>query len=67
MDYNITGLRVRGSYKVNQMLLQRNKNIRDDFKRMKTDGIKNRDAFYSLAQKYFLSEGTINSIIYARR
>ena len=73
VSYNLAGLsqseypRVRGNYKVNQMLLQRNQSIRDDFRRMKINGIKNRDAFYYLAEKYFLSEGTINSIIYARK
>lgn len=67
MDVQISRGSLRGSYKVNQMLLQRNKNIREDFIRMKNEGVKNRDAFFFLAEKYFLSEGTINSIIYARK
>ncbi|MFO7447712.1 MAG: hypothetical protein R6W90_15205 [Ignavibacteriaceae bacterium] len=67
MSYNITTYKPRGNYKINPFLLNRNKNIRDDFRRMKDEGIRNRDAFFNLAQKYFLSEGTINSIIYARK
>jgi hypothetical protein len=59
--------RLRGNYKVNQMIIQRNKNIREDFIQMKNEGVKNRDAFFFLAEKYFLSKGTINSIIYARK
>jgi hypothetical protein len=67
VDYNIRRYGVRGNYKINQYLLRRNESIRQDFRKMKLEGIRNRDAFFLLAQKYFLSEGTINSIIYARK
>jgi|GEM_PF-1710058 len=67
MQYSERRYGIRGNYKVNQFLLQRNEKIRQDFKNMKDEGIRNRDAFFLLASKYFLSEGTINSIIYARK
>lgn len=67
MNLSINRYRVRGNYKANQFLLQRNESIRVDFRKMKLEGVRNRDAFFLLAQKYFLSEGTINSIIYARK
>jgi hypothetical protein len=67
VEYNIRRYGIRGNYKINQYLLQRNEKIRLDFRNMKRDGIRNREAFFLLAQKYFLSEGTINSIIYARK
>jgi hypothetical protein len=67
VEYNIRRYGVRGNYKINQYLLRRNEKIREDFRQMKIEGIRNRDAFFLLAQKYFLSEGTINSIIYARK
>ena len=52
-------------YKVNEKLLKRNFEIRKEFQQMKKEGIKNRDALVVLADKYFLSEHTVNSIVYS--
>jgi hypothetical protein len=52
-------------YKANEKLLQRNDDIRKEFQQMKREGIKNREALLLLADKYFLSEHTVNSIVYS--
>lgn len=52
-------------YKVNETLARRNKKIKEDFQEMKKEGITNREALLVLADKYFLSEHTVNSIVYS--
>ena len=52
-------------YKTNEKLLIRNKEIQRDFQQMKKEGKKNREALVVLADKYFLSEHTVNSIVYS--
>ena len=52
-------------YKTNENLLKRNKEIQRDFQQMKKEGKKNREALVVLADKYFLSEHTVNSIVYS--
>ena len=52
-------------YKANEKLLKRNDDIRKEFQQMKREGIKNREALVVLADKYFLSEHTVNSIVYS--
>lgn len=52
-------------YKANETLLKRNNDIRKEFQQMKREGIKNREALIVLADKYFLSEHTVNSIVYS--
>ena len=52
-------------YKANEKLLKRNKEIQRDFQQMKKEGKKNREALVVLADKYFLSEHTVNSIVYS--
>lgn len=55
------------SYKRNEFLLFRNVQIKEDFRIMKNKGIKNKEAFALLSDKYFLSEYSINSIIYLKK
>jgi hypothetical protein len=52
-------------YKTNEMLLRRNDEIRREFQQMKKEGLKNREALVALADKFFLSEHTVNSIVYS--
>ncbi len=52
-------------YRANEKLLKRNKEIQRDFQQMKKEGKKNREALVVLADKYFLSEHTVNSIVYS--
>ncbi len=52
-------------YKANEKLLKRNTEMRREFQEMKKEGLKNREALIMLADKYFLSEHTVNSIVYS--
>jgi hypothetical protein len=52
-------------YKINESLTKRNTAIKNDFQQMKKNGLTNREALIILADKYFLSEHTINSIVYS--
>lgn len=52
-------------YKINENLVVRNKKIREDFINLKKKGFINRDALIILSEKYFLSEHTVNSIVYS--
>ena len=45
----------------------RNEKIRMEYKKMKTDGIKPKEARAKLAEKYFTSEKNIETILYSRR
>jgi hypothetical protein len=45
----------------------RNVRIREDFKSLKRQGKKNKEAFIVLSEKYYLSESTINSIVYLQQ
>ena len=54
-------------YKKDERLAFRNLQIREEFKMLKQRGVKNKDAFSLLADKYFLSEFSINSIIYLKK
>lgn len=53
-------------YKVNESLIKRNEQIREDFHNLKKEGVTNRNALIILADKYFLSEHTVNSIVYSQ-
>ena len=53
-------------YKPNEILLKRNDDIRKEFQQMKREGLKNREALIVLGNKYFLSEPTVNSIVYSQ-
>lgn len=53
-------------YKINKSLVIRNKKIREDFLKLKKEGVVNRDALVILSEKYFLSEHTVNSIVYSQ-
>ena len=53
-------------YKQNEKLLKRNDEIRKEFQQMKKEGLKNREALIVLGDKYFLSEHTVNSIVYSQ-
>lgn len=54
-------------YKRNEGLAFRNLQIKEEFKIMKNKGIKNKEAFALLSDKFFLSEYSINSIIYLKK
>ena len=54
-------------YKKDEHLAFRNLQIREEFKMLKQKNIKNKEAFSLLADKYFLSEFSINSIIYLQK
>ncbi len=54
-------------YKKDEHLAFRNLQIRQEFKMLKQNGVKNKDAFSLLADKFFLSEFSINSIIYLKK
>jgi hypothetical protein len=45
----------------------RNEKIRMEYRQMKEEGIKPKDARFSLAEKYFISEKNIESILYKKR
>jgi len=52
-------------YKINESLAKRNIEIKKDFSQMKKEGLTNREALIILADKYYLSEHTVNSIVYS--
>ena len=54
-------------YKKDVRLAFRNLQIREEFKMLKQKGVKNKEAFSLLADKHFLSEFSINSIIYLKK
>ncbi|MGA7837887.1 MAG: hypothetical protein WB996_07960 [Ignavibacteriaceae bacterium] len=47
-------------------IVSRNSQIREDYRSLKEKGLKNWEAFGQLSEKYFLSENTIDKIIYTK-
>jgi len=52
-------------YKINESLVKRNVEIKKEFQQMKKNRLTNREALIILADKYYLSEHTVNSIVYS--
>jgi hypothetical protein len=47
-------------------IVSRNSQIRSDYQELRSKGLKNWEAFIQLSDKYFLSENTIDKIIYTK-
>ena len=47
-------------------IVSRNSQIREDYRQLREKGLKNWEAFGQLSEKYFLSENTIDKIIYTK-
>jgi hypothetical protein len=47
-------------------IVSRNSQIRSDYQELRAKGLKNWEAFIQLSDKYFLSENTIDKIIYTK-
>lgn len=47
-------------------ILSRNSRIREDYRELRQKGFKNWEVFVQLSEKYFLSENTIDKIIYTK-
>lgn len=47
-------------------IISRNSQIRSDYRELREKGLKNWEAFVQLSDKYFLSENTIDKIIYSK-
>jgi hypothetical protein len=47
-------------------IVSRNSQIRTDYHELRAKGLKNWEAFIQLSDKYFLSENTIDKIIYTK-
>ncbi len=47
-------------------IVSRNSQIRSDYRELREKGLKNWEAFVELSDKYFLSENTIDKIIYSK-
>ena len=47
-------------------IVSRNSQIRQDYHQLKEKGLKNWEVFGQLSDKYFLSENTIDKIIYSK-
>lgn len=52
--------------KHNSRIVSRNSQIRSDYLELREKGLKNWEAFIELSDKYFLSENTIDKIIYTK-
>jgi len=47
-------------------IISRNSRIREDYRELREKGFKNWVVFVQLSEKYFLSENTIDKIIYTK-
>ena len=47
-------------------IINRNSQIRSDYLELREQGLKNWEVFMKLSDKYFLSENTIDKIIYSK-
>lgn len=66
-ELHIDLLEVFVKHQIVPVISLRNERIRLEYKRMKEEGIKPKEARRSLAEKYYISEKNIESILYTRR
>ena len=58
--------KVQHKPKHSNRIISRNSQIRSDYHELREKGLKNWEAFIQLSDKYFLSENTIDKIIYSK-
>jgi len=58
--------KVQHQPKHSSRIISRNSQIRSDYRELREKGLKNWEAFVQLSDKYFLSENTIDKIIYTK-
>jgi hypothetical protein len=66
-ELHIDLLEVFVKHRIVPQISLRNEKIRHEYKTMKEEGVKPKDARASLAEKYYVSEKNIESILYPRR
>jgi hypothetical protein len=66
-ELHIDLLEVFVKHRIVPMISLRNERIRQEYKTMKDEGIKAKNARIFLSEKYFLSEKNIESILYGKR
>ena len=66
-ELHIDLLEVFVKHRIVPQISLRNEKIRCEYKTMKEEGVKPKAARASLAEKYFISEKNIESILYGRR
>lgn len=60
------GIKIQHQPKHSGRIVSRNSQIRSDYQELRKKGLKNWEVFIQLSDKYFLSENTIDKIIYTK-